>query len=560
MREARQPSVLGRAVRGQWRLVTVSSVLSAGHQGTEALVPLLIGVVIDEAVATGDTGALLRWIAVLGGVFLGISMSFRFGARAGERASYQAAHALRLELTGRVIDQRGGAEAGRLSGELVNISTDDAKRVGAVNLALPIGFAGIAGLVVAGIALLRVSPALGLLVLLGTPLLMGIAHLLGKPLERRSGAEQERAAHASGVAADLVRGLRVLKGIGAVSSAVSRYRRTSRHSLAATVRAARAEAWHDGAILLLTGLMIAVIALVGGGMAVRGEITVGELVAAVGLAQFLLGPLTIFAWVNGQLAQGRASAKRIAAVLSAPPAVHGGGAPPAEPVRGHLRLRAVSGPALRELDLDVPPGELLGVVSTDPATANTLLDCLARSVDPDSGVLELDGVALRELDLARLRETIVVAAHDADLFEESLADNVRAGRAVRIEAAMAAAGADEVAGTLPDGAATVLSERGCSLSGGQRQRTALARALAAEPPVLVLHDPTTAVDAVTETRIATGLRDMRRGRTTIVVTTSPALLAVAERVVLLDGGVVAAHGEHTALVHDNPRYRAAVLA
>lgn len=138
-------------------------------------------------------------------------------------------------------------------------------------------------------------------------------------------------------------------------------------------------------------------------------------------------------------------------------------------------------------------------------------------------------------------------------------DNVRAGGPA-VERAMAAANADEVAATLPDGAETILTERGRSLSGGQRQRVALARALAADPPVLLVHDPTTAVDAVTEAKIAGKIAEVRRGRTTIVVTTSPALLAVTDRVVVLDGGTVSAHGRHPDLVRDNASYRAAVLS
>ncbi|WP_449064095.1 ABC transporter transmembrane domain-containing protein [Planomonospora algeriensis] len=312
--------VLRSAITGQRRHVTAGSVLAAGHQACEALVPVVIGLVIDEAISSGDAGALARWVAVLALLFAVLSFSYRFGSRAAERAAEQAAHGLRVELTGRALDPRGGAETGRLPGELVSVATQDARRVGAVAVALAVGIAALSGLVVGGVMLLRVSVPLGLLVLLGIPPLLLLAHLLGRPLERRSGAEQERAAHASGVAADLIAGLRVLKGIGGEAAAVARYRRTSRDSLAATVRAARAQAWHDGGMLTLTGGFIAVVALVGGRLAAQGDISVGELVTAVGLAQFLLTPLSVLSWANGEFAQGRASAARIASVLTAPPA------------------------------------------------------------------------------------------------------------------------------------------------------------------------------------------------------------------------------------------------
>lgn len=553
--------VLKRAIAGQWRHTAGGAVLAAGHQAGEVLVPVMIGLVIDRAIAPGDGGALARWIAALALVFATLSLSYRFSYRAAERAAERAAHDLRIELTARVLEPRGGAETGRLPGELVTVATQDAKRVGAVHIALTAAIAALAGLLAGGVALLRVSVPLGLLVLLGVPPLLLLAHLLGRPLERRSGAEQERAAHASGVAADLIAGLRVLKGIGAEAAAVDRYRRTSRDSLAATLRAARAQAWHDGGMLMLTGVFIAVVALVGGRLAAQGDISVGQLVAAVGLAQFLLTPLSILSWANGELAQGRASAARIASVLAAPYAVTGGTGGLPRPVRGRVRLREVFCGALRGLSLDVAPGELLGVVTRDPEVATSLLRVLGRSADPSPGAVELDGVPLSGVEPAEVRRAVVVAEHDADLFEGTLLGNVTAAAATSetVPAAMAASAADEVAGGLPYGAATPLTERGRSLSGGQRQRVALARALAADPAVLVLHDPTTAVDAATEARIAAGIRKARAGRTTIMVVTSPALLAVADRVVFTDGGPSAATGTHAELVHDNETYRATVL-
>ncbi|WP_338900017.1 ABC transporter ATP-binding protein [Streptomyces sp. TG1A-60] len=567
MRRADPPgrNVLWRAVGGQRRDVVLGTVVGMGHQTGEALVPVLIGLAIERGVVGGDVPGLLLWLAVLAAVYVGLSVSFRFSARAGERASVTAAHHLRTRLVGRVLAPEGGAEEGRLPGELTNIATEDAKRVGAVAMALIVAFAATAGLVVSAVALLRVSLGLGLLVLLGTPLLLWLGHLLSKPLERRSETEQERAARASGVAADLVAGLRVLKGIGAETAAVARYRLVSRDSLSATLRAARAEAWQNGVVTILTGAFIALVALVGGRLAARGDIGLGELVSSVGLALFLIGPLTEFAWVNAELAQGRASAARIAEVLDAPGAVAPG--PSAVDIRargveGRLTLRDLSHGTLRGVDVDIAPGETVGVATTDPADAAALLRCLGRGADPDYGAVELDGTALTALGLDGLRATVLVAEHDADLFEGTLLENVTAAVGAvpaTVTVAMAASGTDEVADTLPDGVDTPVTARGRSLSGGQRQRVALARALAADAPVLVLHEPATAVDAVTETRIAAGIRDVRSGRTTLLVTNSPALLAVADRVVLLRAGRVTATGDHERLVHECADYRTAVL-
>ncbi|MDX3188148.1 ABC transporter ATP-binding protein [Streptomyces sp. MN03-5084-2B] len=549
--------VLRRSIAGQRRSVALAALLTSSHQGGEALVPVVIGVVIDQAVAGGSVTTLLVWLAVLGVLFAALSTSYRLGARFGERAAERAAHDLRLDVGRRVLHPGGVAESGTLAGELVSIGTSDAKRVGTVNGVLPFGVAGLAGLLVSAVALLTMSLPLGLLVLLGTPPMLYLAHLIGKPLERRSEAEQERSAFASGVATDLVAGLRVLKGVGAERAAVDRYRRTSQDSLRATLRAARAQAWHNGALLALTGIFIAVVALVGGNLAAAGEISVGDLVAAVGLAQYLITPFSIFSWVNGELAQGRASAARIADVLNAPPAVGAGDATLPVPAAGHVKLSALNRGALRDVAFEARPGELLGVVATDPAAATDLLDCLGRAADPASGSVSVDAVDLSTVDPSRVREVVLVAAHDADLFAGTVAENILTGP--KTAEAMAAAAVDEVAGALPDGVATEVTERGRSLSGGQRQRVALARALAADAPVLVLHDPTTAVDTVTEARIAAGLAELRRGRTTILVTTSPALLAATDRVVLLDDGRIAGEGSHAELA-GRPDYRAAVLS
>ncbi|MFI9820557.1 ABC transporter ATP-binding protein [Streptomyces sp. NPDC052013] len=559
-------TVLRRAVGGQRRAVALGALLGMGHQAGEALVPVLIGLAVERGVVDGDAWGLLRWLGVLAVVYVGLSFSFRHGARAGERASVAAAHELRAALAERVLAPEGGADDGRLPGELAAIATEDAKRVGAVNMALVVGIAAATGVAVSAVVLLSVSLPLGLLVLLGTPVLLGLGHVLSKPLERRSETEQERAARASGVAADLVAGLRVLKGIGAGPAAVARYRRISQESLTATLRAARAEAWQSGVVTVLTGVFLALVALVGGRLAARGDIGLGELVSSVALALFLIGPLSEFSWVNAELAQGRASAARIAGVLDAPPAVPRGPAPGRalpERVEGRLRLRGVSYGTLRGVDLEVSPGETVGVVTTDPGDASALLRLLGRRADPDEGAVELDGAGLTTLDLTALRAALLVADHDADLFEGSLLDNVAAvaaGAEAPVAAAIAASGTDEVARALPEGEATAVSARGRSLSGGQRQRVALARALAADAPVLVLHEPATAVDAVTEARMAAGIGRLRAGRTTVLVTGSPALLAVTDRVVLVDRGRITATGRHERLAHENVAYRTAVLA
>ncbi|WP_226350663.1 ABC transporter ATP-binding protein [Pseudonocardia sp. ICBG601] len=552
-----------RSFRGR---VAAATVLLCGHQVGEALVPVLVGVVIDRAVATGDVGSLVIWLLVLAADFAMLSYSYRFGARQALHADLRADAGLRTRVAARLLDHRGGAETGRLPGSITSIAVADAKRVAVMNFWIPTAAAAAAALVVAAVALLRISLPLGLLILLGTPPLLWLIGRVGRPLERRSGAEQERAARAAGTAADLVSGIRVLKGLGAGPAAAEQYAASSRTALGATLRATRAEAGFLGTVQLANGLFLAVIALVGGLLALDGSITVGNLVSAVGLAQFLVGPLQTLGIAGARFAQARASAGRIAEILSAPPAVgpgrDGRDAGPTDPAAALAVTGLRHGP-LDGIDLEVPAGQLLGVVAPDPSAATALARCLARDVAPDSGRILLGGTGVDDLAPAATRSTLLVAAHDAHLFTGTVLDNVTAATGdgapgSATVAAMAAARADQAVEALPQGADTPVTSRGSSLSGGQRQRVALARALAADPPVLVLHDPTTAVDAVTESEIAARLREHRTGRTTVLLTTSPALLAVTDRVVVLRDGRVVADATHTELMTDDTDYRRVV--
>jgi putative ABC transport system ATP-binding protein len=310
------------------------------------------------------------------------------------------------------------------------------------------------------------------------------------------------------------------------------------------------------------GGFLALVALITGRMAAGGSITIGEFVAVVGLTQFLIAPLETLGGFITCLAESRASANRVGKVLETPPAVADGWRHLENPVTGRLVLRAVSRGKLHPLDLTAGPGDVVGLAVPDHDAARELVACLAREADPASGTVEIDGIPFEDLELDSLRQAVVVSAHDAALFEGALRDNVlpHGDGPISLAAALAAAGAGQVADSLPAGVATDLGERGRFLSGGQTQRVALARALAADVPVLVLHDPTTAVDTVTEQQVAEGLRRLRQGRTTLVITTSPALLAACTRVVFLGKKGARTYGNHQRLAAEDADYRRAVLS
>jgi putative ABC transport system ATP-binding protein len=532
-------SVLRRAMCVRRRELTASAVLIALLQLSEAAVPVAVGRVIDIAVATGEAGALLEGLATLAFVFLVLATSGFVGGRLAERAERGAAHEIRMDVARRVLDPAGGAH-GR-AGELVSLAGSDADRT--AKICTVISESGAAAALVGGAAvLLTTSLLLGVVVLLGVGSVLVASRLLAAPLAGRAEVEQEALATTTAVAADLVTGLRVLKGIGAERAAAQTYRTASGTALRARLASTVTDGLHTGATTLLSGVLLVLVAWVGGRLALDGTITVGQLVAAVGLAQFLEAPLRELTDLTPVLAGARGAAARIAALLAAPAAVTAGTVPlPLGP--GALRVELPDG-----LTITAAAGEHLGIVTADPSG---LLDVLARDIE---GTIELDGFDLRSVSLDDARSAVLVARHDATLFEGTVAENVPGPAADR---ALVAAAADEIAADL--GQDGMLAERGRSLSGGQRQRLMLARALATEAPVLVLHDQTTAIDAATEHRLAEGVARMRSGRTTLFVTSSPQLLDRCNRVLLVLDGAVAVAGTHRELVKDE-RYRGKVLA
>ena len=562
MSEAAARTVMRQVVLDQRRHLIPGTALLVTHQVCESLVPIVIGAVIDRAIGTGDTAALVRWLVALVILFAVLSVAWFTNAVATERACQGAEHDTRLRLVRRVLAATGGVERRFKVGKLVSIANTDAEEVGRLGDHVPGAVGAGAAVVVALSFLFTVDARLGLLILAGLPAVLVVEKLLADRLVDRWADEQEESSEAAAVATDLMAGLRVLKGLGAERAAAGRYRRASRESLGATLRAASAEAVANTVGTAVHGGFLALVALIAGRLAAGGSITIGEFVAAVGLTQFLITPLETLGGSITSLAEARASANRVAKVLETPPAVAGGWRRLEGPVTGRLVLRGVSRGKLRHLDLTAGPGDLVGLAVPHPDVARELVACLAREADPASGTLEIDGIPFEDLELDSLRRAVVVSTHDATLFEGTLADNIvpHGEGAVPLAVALESAGAAPVAESLPAGAATDLGQGGRFLSGGQAQRVALARALAADAPVLVLHDPTTAVDSVTEQQVADGLRRLRAGRTTLVITTSPALLAACTRVVLVGRKGARVYGTHSMLLAGEPGYRRAVLA
>ncbi|MGD7786756.1 ABC transporter ATP-binding protein [Propionibacteriaceae bacterium Y1700] len=526
-----------RTITATPRHLIPAAVLTSSHQVGEGMVPVVVGLAIDSAVGPGNPLALVGWIAVLALVFCWLSFSYRFGSRIGFLGMNAVQHDVRMLVTDKLLSPAGVGGPGQRIGNRLSVATSDTTLL-AASMGLGVyGPGSVAGVLVCAVVLLTISWQLAIAVIAGAALILVLGDLLGGVLRRRVGTQQESIADAAGTATDLVHGLRVIKGLGAQQMAGDRYTAVSSRALHSAVRAARAQSRSLAVLQLLSGVFVVAIGVVAGWMALEGMISVGQLITVVMLTQWVMEPISAMAHiVNHFWNPAVAAASRILDVLRAGPAVTekpDAADLPSPETRHGLRL---SGPGMDE---SVSTGEHL-VLGTDPTTRTYWAGLLARTrQDTASTILLTDdhgrSIDLTDLTLAAARRAVLVVPHEAPLFEGSVLDNVTLGGESPAEPALHAAACDQVAEMLPDGLATDVGDQGSHLSGGQRQRIGLARALYADPDILVLLDPTSAVDSVTEDAIARHTLELRAGRTTIVFTESPAWARHAHRASAVSG-------------------------
>lgn len=543
--------------RGQWRTLVVAMVFGIVWMVSQALFPAAMSRAIDDGIVAGDTDALVLWAGVLVGL-IGLSaaagvLRHKFAVMNWMTSAFRSA-----QLIGHKAADTGEALTRTVpTGDVVATVSSDAMRIGGL-YDVTARFAGaVVSYVVVALVLIDASTLLGLVVLIGVPLLVAGLTFIVRPLQARQLAQREESGKLIGLGADTVAGLRVLRGIGGEQTFLQRYAAQSQSVRLVGNRVAGYQAALDAAQVLLPGLFVLVVVWLGARFAVEGQITPGQLVAFYGYTAFLVIPLRTATEMVDRATRAHIGARKVIRILAVEPDQQG-------PQGPDLPQPLPSQPA-RLVDPDsgvaIEPGRLTAVVSARPEDSAALADRLGR-FGPRPSDTRLDGTRLADAPLVEVRERIVVSETDPRLFTGTLRDELdpwgRHDDAAILEA-IAVASAGDVLEALPGGLDNEVEERGRAFSGGQRQRLALTRALLTEADTLVLVEPTSAVDAHTEARIAARLTAARAGRTTVVMTASPLLLDQADHVVFLEHGRAVATGSHRDLMTNHPAYRHTVV-
>jgi ABC-type multidrug transport system fused ATPase/permease subunit len=550
-------SFLGWVGRGQWRTLTLATFCGVVWMVTQALFPAALARASDGGIVGGDGQALLLWCGVL--IALGV-----VSALAGAGRHWFAVHNW-LRAAFRSIQLVGwhSADVGEAlpretpTGDVVAVVASDAMRLGGLYDVLARMIGAVVSYVVVAVILLGTSRTLGIVVLVGVPLLVALLAFIVRPLQQRQAHQREESGRLIGLGADTVAGLRVLRGIGGEHTFLRRYASQSQQVRQVGYRVSGVQAALDAAQVLLPGIFVLVVTWLGARYALQGDITVGELVAFYGYSAFLVLPLRTATEFVDRFSRAHIGARKLIRVLSVTPDHRDHPDP-----RRHAAEPAPGVPLVDERSgVVVEPGLLTAVVSARPEESAALADRLGR-FGPDATGVRLGSTPLLELPLDTVRRRVVVSETDPRLFTGSLREELDPwGRYddATILRTLSIASGEDVLEALADGLDSEVEERGRSFSGGQRQRLALTRALLTGAETLVLVEPTSAVDAHTEARIAGRLAAAREGLTTVVMTASPLLLDHADRVLFLEGGLVTASGRHHELMHTNPAYRAVVV-
>jgi ATP-binding cassette subfamily B protein len=540
-------------------------------------VPLLVRTAIDEGIVADDRSALLWWslaIAVAGVVaatFTGLRRFLAF------RESRWAETTLRDRLFAHIQRLHFTFHDTTHTGDLMSRANTDLQQIQHLVVLIPLTVSNAVTVLAVVVILVLLDPVLTVLALGALPLL----NLLGKRFSSRlhvpAMAMQRESAELATVVEESVAGVRAVKGFGAERIQMDRLTEEADDLYRESMRAARVRATFLPAMELLPNLGLIAVLGYGGHQVIDGSLTLGSFVAFNAYVVLLIWPLRMLGMIIAQTQRAVVSAQRVHEVLATEPDIADPRHPVALPPRhgptpvGRVEFDDVAfayagsdQPVLSAFALTVEPGETVAFVGPTGSGKSTVARLLPRFYDVDGGAVRLDGLDVRQVGLTELRRAVGIVFEDTFLFSDTIGANIAFAEPdadpAAIEQAARLAGAHEFITTLPEGYATEIGERGFSLSGGQRQRLAIARAVLADPRVLILDDATSAVDPTKEHEIRDALTGAMAGRTNLVIAHRPATVALADRVVLLGEGRVVDTGSHDELLARSERYRTVLHA
>jgi ABC-type multidrug transport system fused ATPase/permease subunit len=542
-------------IAGQQKvLLFFNALFGIGWMVSQALIWAAVGAAIDHGVIDKNTGELFLWVGVVMalGLFQAICGALRHQLAVTNwmNASYKT-----VQVIAHHVSRTGTAVTDEIpSGDVVNTVASDAMRIGGAYDVLARFMGAIAAWVVVSFILISSSVELGLIVLIGVPVLASLTTPLMRPLHTTQAAQREAAGRLAALGSDTVAGLRILRGVGGEDVFLNNYKRQSNLVRLAGNRIASPQAGLESGQVLLPAILTGIVTYLGAQDVMHGTLAPGQLVAFFGYATFLTTPLrTAIEYV---IATTRAyvGAGRVLRILNIDPLVTEPASPLIWPATIERLDDRVSGISLRR-------GQLVAVVTETPAEASMLADRLGRFV-PDVAGVTINSTPLGLFSVSDTRRNIVVSEIEPRLFSGELRYELVPHGDIsdgHIMPALEATSSLDILDALEDGLDTLVEERGRSFSGGQRQRLSLVRAILTNAEVLILVEPTSAVDTHTEGRIAQRLRAVRGAHTTLVATTSPLLLEKMDVVYVVADGRVSEHGTHDELLASSPRYRQIVL-
>jgi ATP-binding cassette subfamily B protein len=535
--------------------------------GCRIAVPLLAAAAIDDGILKDDGHKIFIYAALIAGV--GIFQALGTGLRryTAFRIAYRIETDLRERLFAHLQRLHFAFHDRSQTGQLMARANSDIQQVNLLMVLFPLSVASVFLFIGVAVVMVQSSVLLTVFSLGALPLLSIGAAIFSQRLHPVSLALQQELGDLSGVVEETVAGVRVVKGFGTEERQTAQLEHEADQVLHEALAGARLRANFLPVVDFLPALALVIILGYGGHLVLAGQLQIGDLVAFNTYILFLLFPLRMAGMQIAQAARSSAAAGRINELLATDSLVADPPHPSALPADGHgeVRFEAVrfgygtGEPVLDGLDLVIPAGEAVALVGATASGKTTVARLLPRFYDVDAGVVRLDGVDIRELKLRDLRRAIGIVFEDTFLFTDTVAENIAFAEpdasmdTVRNAARLA--GADEFVEALPEGYDTLIGEHGYSLSGGQRQRIAIARAVLADPRVLILDDATSSVDPTKEHEIRSALREVMRDRTTVIIAHRAATIALADRVVLLDRGRAVAEGSHEELLASSERYR-----